>query len=92
MPRNGLQIGAADGGWHVNAPVGEQGTNGLAKEVGIFEKTKDSQIEDQCCNHYTLTTWRAFFKNGTVVFQKARIYYDPTPDWAIPMLTNEEVL
>ena len=37
-------------------------------------------------------TCRAFFKNGTVVFQKARIYYDPTPDWAIPMLTNEEVL
>ncbi len=38
LPHDGLQIGAADDGGHIDAPVGEQGAEGLAKEVGVFEE------------------------------------------------------
>ena len=47
LPHDGFQIGACDGGRHVDAVVFEQSTDGISEEIGVLEKDKKPQVEHQ---------------------------------------------
>ena len=47
LPRHALEVAAADGRGDVDARGGEEGAEGLAQEVGVFEEDEQPQVEHE---------------------------------------------